>query len=152
MRKERGITLVSLVVTIIILIILAGISINILLGEQGIITRAEQAKENMQIAQIEELEGLNQLYEQLGSYDIGSIPETGEIGELTNKLQDLQNKFDNIQEEYSNFKTTIANAITEKGIETQATDTAEVMAENIKAIRRKYFICCSTFRRDIQNY
>ena len=132
MRKEKGVTLVSLVVTIIILIILAGISINILLGEQGIITRAQQAKENMQIAQIEEQEGLNYLHEQLSGYDAG-IGE-GSVGDLANKLQELQNKFDTIEAEYSDFKTTIANAITEKGIETLETDTASIMAENIKKL------------------
>ncbi len=47
MKKEKnfstsGITLVSLVVTIIILIILAGISLNATLGENGIITMAKK--------------------------------------------------------------------------------------------------------------
>ena len=46
MKSQKGITLVSLVVTIIILIILAGVSINILLGNEGIITKARHAKEN----------------------------------------------------------------------------------------------------------
>ena len=45
MKKQRGITLIALVVTIIVLIILAGISINLILGENGIITRASGAKQ-----------------------------------------------------------------------------------------------------------
>ena len=132
MRKEKGITLVSLVVTIIILIILAGISINTLVGENGIIIRAQQAKGNIALAKQKEEEQLNELYEQLEGSNQGIPPEEGTIGDLTNKLQDLQNKFDTIQAEYSDFKTTIANAITEKGIETLETDTEETMAENIK--------------------
>ena len=44
MKSNKGITLVSLVVTIIVLIILAGVSINLVLGENGIITRAKQEK------------------------------------------------------------------------------------------------------------
>ena len=64
MRNQKGITLVSLVVTIIILIILAGISINILLGNNGIITKAIQSKENTILAQ-EELKNLNELYGRL---------------------------------------------------------------------------------------
>lgn len=44
-KKSKGITLISLVVTIILMIILAGISIVLLFGEQGIITRAKEQKE-----------------------------------------------------------------------------------------------------------
>ncbi len=65
MRKQRGITLIALVVTIIILIILAGVSINLVLGENGIVNKAQKAKENMELAQIEEEKELNELYAQL---------------------------------------------------------------------------------------
>lgn len=44
MGREKGITLIALVITIIVLIILAGVSINLILGENGIITKAQQAK------------------------------------------------------------------------------------------------------------
>jgi len=44
-KKEKGITLIVLVVTIIILLILAGISIAMLTGENGILTKASKAKE-----------------------------------------------------------------------------------------------------------
>ena len=43
-RKNKGITLVALVITVIILLILAGVSISVLGGENGLIKRAEQAK------------------------------------------------------------------------------------------------------------
>ena len=65
MRKQKGITLIALVVTIIILIILSGVSINLVLGENGIVTIAKRAKENMELAQIEEEKELNELYAQL---------------------------------------------------------------------------------------
>ena len=45
MKGNKGITLIALVVTIIILIILAGISINLVLGENGIIQKSKSAKE-----------------------------------------------------------------------------------------------------------
>ncbi len=47
--KTQGITLIALVVTIIILLILAGITIGTLLGENGIITRATKAREEYKI-------------------------------------------------------------------------------------------------------
>lgn len=50
LNSTKGITLVSLVVTIIILIILAGVTINMTIGEAGIFTKAKQAKENFLLA------------------------------------------------------------------------------------------------------
>ncbi len=41
-----GITLITLVITIVLLLILAGITINLSLGQNGIFNRAKQAKEN----------------------------------------------------------------------------------------------------------
>ena len=43
-KKAKGITLIALVVTIIILLLLAGISVQMLTGNNGILTRAEEAK------------------------------------------------------------------------------------------------------------
>ena len=44
--KSRGITLIALVITIIVLLILAGVSIATLTGEDGILTKAKSAKEH----------------------------------------------------------------------------------------------------------
>lgn len=43
-KNMRGITLIALVITIVVLIILAAVSINAILGENGLITKAQQAK------------------------------------------------------------------------------------------------------------
>lgn len=43
-KKERGITLVALVVTIVVLLILAGVSISMVLGNNGIVTKAQSAQ------------------------------------------------------------------------------------------------------------
>lgn len=43
-RNKKGITLVALVVTIVVLLILAGVSLNLLIGNNGIMTRAKQAR------------------------------------------------------------------------------------------------------------
>ena len=45
-KKEKGITLIALVVTIVILLILAGISMTMVIGENGIIKKAKDAREN----------------------------------------------------------------------------------------------------------
>ena len=49
-ENYRGITLIALVVTIIVLLILAGISISMLTGQNGILKRAVEAKEETEIA------------------------------------------------------------------------------------------------------
>ena len=52
--KQRGITLIALVITIIVLLILAGVSIAMLTGENGILTQAQEAKKQTSIAEEKE--------------------------------------------------------------------------------------------------
>ena len=47
-KTEKGITLIALIITIIILVILAGVSLNALGGENGILTQARNAKINQE--------------------------------------------------------------------------------------------------------
>lgn len=53
-KQNAGITLIALIITIIVLLILAGVSIAMLTGNNGILTQAKLAKENSQIAKEEE--------------------------------------------------------------------------------------------------
>ena len=64
-QRQRGITLIALVVTIIVLIILAGVSIAMLVGDNGIITQAQKAKQETEQAQRDELQGLSSLETQI---------------------------------------------------------------------------------------
>ncbi len=57
-KNEIGITLIALIITIIILLILAGVTINLTLGENGIFRTAEMAGKNYMEAQERELAGL----------------------------------------------------------------------------------------------
>jgi len=72
LKNDKGITLIALVITIIILIILAGVSISIVFDEDGIINKAKQAAENMELAQAEEQELLNEVTDKLDN--IGKLP------------------------------------------------------------------------------
>ena len=65
-KNNKGITLITLVITIILLIILAGIIINIGLSENGLFSRAKEAKNKYLTAEKEEEKLLNELYKQLG--------------------------------------------------------------------------------------
>ena len=57
-EKNRGITLIALVITIIVLLILAGVSIAMLTGENGILTQATNAKNKTEISEEKEGVGL----------------------------------------------------------------------------------------------
>ncbi len=54
MKNQSGITLVALVVTIVVLLILAGVSINLILGENGLIAQAKDAREQTKTAEVNE--------------------------------------------------------------------------------------------------
>ena len=65
-RNTKGITLIALVITIIILIILAGVAINALVGEDGLIEKAKKARTDTEEAQKKEEQGLEEV---LGKLD-----------------------------------------------------------------------------------
>ena len=46
LRKNKGITLIALVITIVVLIILAGVAINMTLGENGVFNKAKKARDD----------------------------------------------------------------------------------------------------------
>ena len=72
MKNNKGITLVALVVTIVVLLILAGVSINLVLGNNGIIAKAKEAETKSAEASQNDLKGMNSLIEQMESTLNGS--------------------------------------------------------------------------------
>ena len=67
-RKNQGITLIALVITVIVLLILAGITIATLTGNNGILTRAQEAKNKTEQAQEEEQNILNSYEDKINEY------------------------------------------------------------------------------------
>ena len=67
--KEKGITLIALVVTITVLIILATVSVNTVLGDNGIIKRAQKARDSYQNSSTSEDEHMKQLANEMAEYD-----------------------------------------------------------------------------------
>lgn len=76
-KSKRGITLVALVVTIIVLLILAGVSITVLIGDDGILRRAENAANATNDAVQDELAGIESLESTIGFITDKIDPETG---------------------------------------------------------------------------
>ena len=67
LKREKGITLIALVITIIVLLILAGVSIAMLTGDNGIITQAKLAKEKTEEAKIKEEQQLESILNKITS-------------------------------------------------------------------------------------
>ena len=67
--RQKGITLIALVVTITVLIILATVSINTVLGDNGIISRAQKARDSYSNSQKSEDEQMAVLANEMAEYD-----------------------------------------------------------------------------------
>ena len=91
MKTNKGITLIALVVTIVVLLILAGVSISMLTGENGIITQAQQSKLQTEIGKEKE-------YITLSVSTIrGDKISKGDTSEITSS--ELQNEINNYTDE-----------------------------------------------------
>ena len=77
MKNNKGITLVALVVTVVVLLILAGVSINLVLGNNGIIAKAKEAQRKSAEASQNDLIGMNELAQQLEEQINGSTGNGG---------------------------------------------------------------------------
>lgn len=80
MKNKKGITLIALIITIIVLLILVGVSIETIIGENGLIERARNAKEVTDNATNEEKGKLSSYENEIDNYNI-----IGRSGEGTNK-------------------------------------------------------------------
>lgn len=115
MKKKKnnlGVTLIALAVTIIVMLILAGITISALTGNSGITSQANKAKLSNKVAQISEkikLAEANKWVEKqeyLTKYEIKDILEKeGRIDRATIKIDGTPVLVEDILGEYSNKKT-----------------------------------------------
>ena len=86
-KQEQGITLIALVITIVILIILATISITLVFGEGGLIQRAQEGKELTEQAQTDEQEELKGAEEYINGVLAGTdLPETPDEPYIDNSI------------------------------------------------------------------
>lgn len=86
-NKVRGITLISLVITIIILLILAGVSIAAI-SNVGLFGKAQEAKEKIQVAQEKENTTLSEYENALNNQFIGTRAIDGAIS--FKKIQNIE--------------------------------------------------------------
>ena len=92
-KKEAGITLIALVITVIVLLILAGVTIAALSGDNGILTRAKDAKEKTEQAQKNEEKTLSDMESVLGNIDFDNVnlQDTNPAGAMPSDTTILEN-------------------------------------------------------------
>ncbi len=78
-KKEQGITLIALVVTLVILIILAAVSINMVLGDQGIFKKAGESANSMHDAEINTQASFNSITDEIEQALQGSNNQNPEL-------------------------------------------------------------------------
>ena len=95
LKKAKGVTMLALVVTIIVLLILAAITLNLAVGENGLIKRAKLARDKVKNASIAEDEEINKVIEEInssknesGSGEGGTCPDVSELEETIKRLQE----------------------------------------------------------------
>ena len=109
MKGKRGITLIALVVTIVVLLILAGITINMLFSNGGIFKTAQDAANAWNEATINEQESLNNLAEQIENLVNG---QTGGGDETPEEPVDITTVTEIVQkEEGEKAKDTYGNVV-----------------------------------------
>ena len=121
-NKDKGITLVALVITIIILLILATISIQSLTNT-GLFAKAQEAKEKSQNAEENQAKTLNEYEDELNKYISGDVKTP--VKKVSDNIGSVLSITDNteLQDAYGNkivvpagFKVTNDAATVDKGI------------------------------------
>jgi len=93
----KGITLIALVVTIIVLLILAGVTINIVLSEGGLFSRATEASDNQKMAEIRD-----QVVVLLSDYQVDKYESRKDLETYLNE-QVTKNAIDSVEESGTNY-------------------------------------------------
>ncbi|MFR8234033.1 MAG: type II secretion system protein [Clostridia bacterium] len=125
--KERGITIIALVVTIIVLLILAGISIAAITGNNGIINKSDEAKIETEIATYkEQLEVIKH-----GEYADGYTLSVDEFLDKYAKAIQEDKMFEEAREVRADHENKVVIVVTKEGYRFEVTieDTTYVGSE-----------------------
>ena len=86
-KKQKGITLVALVVTIVVLLILAGVSLNMVLGENGIVVKAKESlvkSDNANVSDSLKMLVASYIADDQGRGEVDTIEKLKEAGIIDN--------------------------------------------------------------------
>ena len=121
LTSNSAITLIALIITVIVLLILAGITLNMVMGDNGIIKKVQLAKDKTNEAQQEESEKLSELEDEIDNKVNGSFVN------------------DNDEKELEKYKKAIANTLTNLGVKTLETQTIDEYIKNIDILADKNY-------------
>ena len=142
MQKENGITIVALVVTIIVLIILAGISINLLLGDNGLITKSQEAKKQQKIAEIKEKISLELASAETDAILRNENLEEEQLNDIVSKYGTLQDDKDTILTKYDNYEISLKEiwygTLSTSGSYSDKKKQIEILEKDLKELQDKY--------------
>lgn len=82
LKREKGITLIALVLTIIVLLILAAVTINVIMGENGILSKSQKASYEYGLSQIIEEIGLDILNKQMDCLSNRTLISSTQLEEI----------------------------------------------------------------------
>ena len=156
-RKQTGITLIALVITIVVLLILVAVTMNAAFGENGLIKQVDTAKEKNEIA-----EYVDDLNRKMLSARVNVLNEETKILEEIKTLVSEDDKYNDatIIENDEDNKFTV---ITKEGYKIEVTKDGAIYGENaetdnVTGILKKYFLGESETGRpvyqivDLSNY
>ncbi len=108
MQRKSGITLISLVVTIIVLLILAGVTISALSGDNGILTRTQEAKEKTDKSSQRENDILLDTEYEMNEYLEGNEPIYAMLYNTNETMNKIIVNIDNENQKIENIETSEA--------------------------------------------
>ena len=139
--NAKGITLVSLAVTIIVLIILAGVAINVTLGENGIFNKAKEAKRMQLEAEYKEKIGTDILAAQVEAIARNEELEDEQIKDIISNYGELQEDGDTIKIKYSDIEVSLTDiykgTTTSNGSYTENKAKIELLEKQVEKLQKQ---------------
>ena len=151
-KSNKGITLIALVITIIVLLILAGVTIAALSGDNGILKRATEAKEKTEQAQKDEEKTISNMENILGVYNFKNINKADTnpaevVPENSTVLEDDANKGIVIKDKNNNEWVWIEVPKTTVFAELTIDTTGTLTDQNYTDIKNKLIAYATTYRK-----
>ena len=148
---NRAITLIALIITIIVLLILAGVTIAALSGDNGILTRAKDAKEKTEQAQKDEEKALSNMENVLGVYNFKNVNTADTnpvkvVPENSTVLENDANKGIVIKDKNNNEWVWVEVPKTTVFEDLKIDTTKELTEQNYNDIKNKLIAYATTYR------
>lgn len=103
-KQEKGITLVALVITIIVLLILAGVSISLVMGDNGVLSQANNAVNSTELASVKDEVSMAMTTVQTNYYaTYGNTTGRSSIAKELTDATKMSKEFPNAEEVYVTY-------------------------------------------------